>query len=139
MLQSWGSRQSNASYSLAGRAVEQDRVRRCLPDRYQFHASGAVQAKEYAAWTSAFFKDAFCELKGSDFQFVLITQLLLDKISQIRNAAYLVGLFLHRAGNSFLRIRWSGMVRPDEQAGEGVCKSKYRQDRLNSFDLKDRE
>jgi hypothetical protein len=54
-------------------------------------AARAVQTEVDAARVTLFFENPFRELKSSNLQFVLITQLFLNETSQIHQSRYLKG------------------------------------------------
>jgi len=80
---------------LSRRVVEQDRISIGFPNRRQFDAARAVEAKEYAARPFAANQDSFRYLKRSRLKFMLIAKGLMDKSAQVIQVVKLEGLFQH--------------------------------------------
>jgi hypothetical protein len=138
LIQTGWLRELDAQNTFAVRAVKKDGVPAGFPDRNQLDTPRAVKAEKDPAGCSAFFQDAFGEVKGSDLQFVLLAKLLLDVVSQILEIPDLHRVSLHVSDHSSMTGRqWAILsVTKDRQIANRVC---YRQNGRIGFALNNRE
>ena len=74
----WRGYEMRPVHPLAGRAVEQDCVRFCFPDRGQLDGSWSVQAEIDATWLAAAEQNSFGDFENINLQFVVFADSLVN-------------------------------------------------------------